>query len=210
MGGIGAAIDRADAAPEEILAYTKATLDDCCPGGHFIPSITYGLPGAVFPHIDRYVDQAIDAYNAQLRAPRFDLPPVPRRSVHAQPADSVRSGGEDTAAQGDILGSIAAAIRRGQQKKLLALIQEALQSGVDAQDILSGGLVRGMNELGEDFSASRAFVPEMLIAARCMTAATALLKPYMVDESGRPPAAPSARPASGQCGAICTTSARIW
>ena len=42
-----------------------------------------------------------------------------------------------------------------------------------------------MNELGEDFSASRAFVPEMLIAARCMTAATALLKPYMVDESGR-------------------------
>ena len=185
MGGIGAAIDRADAAPEEILAYTKATLDTCCPGGHFIPSITYGLPGAVFPHIDQYVDQAIDAYNAQLHVPRFDLPPVPRRSVHAQQADSVRSGEEDTAAQGDVLGSIAAAIRRGQQKKLLALIQEALQSGVDAQDILSGGLVRGMNELGEDFSASRAFVPEMLIAARCMTAATALLKPYMVDESGR-------------------------
>lgn len=37
--------------------------------------------------------------------------------------------------------------------------------------------------LGEDFSANRAFVPEMLIAARCMAAATELLKPYMTGES---------------------------
>ena len=35
---------------------------------------------------------------------------------------------------------------------------------------------------GEDFSANRAFVPEMLIAARCMAAATELLKPYMTAE----------------------------
>ena len=32
----------------------------------------------------------------------------------------------------------------------------------------------GMNRLGEAFSANRAFVPEMLMAARCMSAATAL------------------------------------
>ncbi len=185
MGGIGAAIDRADAAPEDILSYTKRTLDTCCPGGHFIPSITYGLPGAVFPHIDRYIDQAIDTYNAQLHAPRFALPPVPRRSVRTQQANSVRAVVEDAPAQGDTLGAIAAAIRRGQQKKLLALVEEALQSGTDAQDILSHGLVKGMNQLGEDFSASRVFVPEMLIAARCMNAATALLKPHMVDESGQ-------------------------
>ena len=79
---------------------------------------------------------------------------------------------------------IAAAIKRGQQKKLLTLIDEALGGGVDAQDILSGGLIAGMNELGEDFSANRAFVPEMLIAARCMAAATAVLKPHMVSADG--------------------------
>ena len=66
MGGMGAAIDRADATPEEITAYADKTLRDCCPGGHFIPSITYGLPGAVYPHIDRYIDRAIDDYNAKL------------------------------------------------------------------------------------------------------------------------------------------------
>lgn len=45
------------------------------------------------------------------------------------------------------------------------------EQGRTPQEILSGGLIRGMNDLGEAFSANRAFVPEMLMAARCMTAA---------------------------------------
>ena len=45
MGGIGAAIDRADASPEEIRDYAKNVLASCGPLGHFIPSITYGLAG---------------------------------------------------------------------------------------------------------------------------------------------------------------------
>ena len=50
MGGFGAAIDRKDAAPEEILTYARDVLRRDCPGGHFIPSITYGLAGTVYPH----------------------------------------------------------------------------------------------------------------------------------------------------------------
>ncbi len=65
MGGMGAAIDRADAAPEEIYGYAMTTLRTCCPGGHFIPSITYGLPGAVYPHVDEYIDRAIADYNSR-------------------------------------------------------------------------------------------------------------------------------------------------
>ena len=56
----GAAIDRQDISGEAILAYARKTLSTCCPGGHFIPSITYGVPGAVFGHVDRYINQAID------------------------------------------------------------------------------------------------------------------------------------------------------
>ena len=182
MGGIGAAIDRADAAPEEIRAYTEDTLRACVPGGHFIPSITYGVPGAVYPHIDRYIDETIDAYNARVHLPVFDLPPVPRRSLAPQKAKAAAAKAETEA--GDILSALAGALKRGQQKKVLALTEQALSQGMDAQTILSGGLIRGMNELGEDFSASRAFVPEMLMAAQCMAAATAQLKPHMVDAHG--------------------------
>ena len=183
MGGMGAAIDRADATPEEITVYAEKTLRDCCPGGHFIPSITYGMPGAVYPHIDQYIDLAIDRYNAELHMPHFDLPEIPRRKLDAAGA-ATQPAATDEQPERDSFPRIAAAIMGGQQKKLLALIDEALGGGMDAQDILSGGLIAGMNELGEDFSANRAFVPEMLIAARCMAAATAVLKPHMVSADG--------------------------
>ena len=185
MGGIGAAIDRSDATAGEVCDYTRRTLRACCPGGHFIPSITYGLPGAVYPHIDRYIDETIDAYNAGVHLPVFPLPPEPRRSLAPRASAPAAAVSETPAEQGeDLLAAVAAATKRGQQKKLLALVDKALSRGISAQDILSGGLIKGMNDLGEDFSASRAFVPEMLMAARCMSAATAQLKPYLVDGGG--------------------------
>ena len=176
MGGMGAAIDRTDAAPEEIYGYAMDTLRRCCPGGHYIPSITYGLPGAVYPHVDEYIDRAIADYNRELHVPRFDLPPVPRRVR----AVAVRQETADAAVEnGDVLARLAAALEKGQQKKVLALCREALEQGRTPQEILSGGLIRGMNDLGEAFSANRAFVPEMLMAARGMTAALGELKPLM-------------------------------
>ena len=182
MGGFGAAIDRKDAAPEEILTYARDVLRRDCPGGHFIPSITYGLAGTVYPHVDTYLNQAIDEYNAVLHVPDMHLPPVPRRSVHAAAAQAAPAS-EPEQPQGDVFARIAAALVRGQQKRVLQLCTEALDAGHDAQQILTDGLVRGMNLLGEDFSANRAFVPEMLIAAHCMAAATELLKPHMAGES---------------------------
>ena len=175
MGGMGAAIDRADAAPEEIYGYAMDTLRRCCPGGHYIPSITYGLPGAVYPQVDEYIDRAIADYNRALHVPRFDLPSVPRRVR----AVAVRQAAGAAVENGDVLARLAAALEKGQQKKVLALCREALEQGRTPQEILSGGLIRGMNDLGEAFSANRAFVPEMLMAARCMTAALAELKPLM-------------------------------
>lgn len=175
MGGMGAAIDRADAAPEEIYGYAMDTLRRCCPGGHYIPSITYGLPGTVYPHVDEYIDRAIADYNRALHVPRFDLPSVPRRVR----AVAVRQAAGAAVENGDVLARLAAALEKGQQKKVLALCREALEQGRTPQEILSGGLIRGMNDLGEAFSANRAFVPEMLMAARCMTAALGELKPLM-------------------------------
>ena len=61
---------------------------------------------------------------------------------------------------------------------MLELVEAALGEGHDAQTILDA-LVRGMQMLGDDFSAGRAFVPEMLVAARSMNAATDRLKPLL-------------------------------
>lgn len=178
MGGLGASIDRADAAHDEILDYTLKALNEYCPGGHYIPSITYGLSGTVFPHVDPVLNEGIDIYNSGVHMPHFELPAVPRRQVkRAVKADEKQ---ENKAEVSDTLVKLSAALCKGQKKKVLQLTQDALNEGIPAQTVLSDGLVSGMAKLGEDFSANRAFVPEMLMAARCMNAATEILKPLLV------------------------------
>jgi len=183
MGGIGAAIDRPDSTQEEIRAYVKDVLNTCCPGGHFIPSITYGGPGTVFPHVDPIINEEIENYNKQMHLPARKQAAVPRRRKAAvKESQSNEQAAEGSAA---VLDAVAAALCKGQKKKVLNLTQEALDAGISAQSILSDGLVKGMSKLGEDFSAGRAFVPEMLMAARCMNAATEQLKPLLAGEGGK-------------------------
>lgn len=57
------------------------------------------------------------------------------------------------------------------------LTREALDKGVSAEEVLSA-LVAGMGRIGEKFSAGKAFVPEMLMSAKAMSAGMAHLKPY--------------------------------
>ncbi len=175
MGGIGAAIDRPDSTEEEIRSYVRNVLKTCGPGGHFIPSITYGLAGTIYPHVDPFIDDEIRKYNEQIHLPAVHSVRLPRRTARSVQAPA-RVSEQNTS---DTLSAISTALCRGQRKRVLDLVQQALQEGRTAEDILNGGLIAGMNTLGDDFSAGRAFVPEMLIAAKCMSQAMEVLKPLM-------------------------------
>lgn len=63
------------------------------------------------------------------------------------------------------------------QKGADELTREALDSGVSAEDVLAA-LVSGMAVIGEKFSAGKAFVPNMLMAAKAMSASMVHLKPF--------------------------------
>ena len=182
MGGIGAAIDRPDATESEVRTYVSQALEAYCPGGHYIPCITYGLFGTVYPHVDPLIDDEIDRYNSSLHMPAVTCDPVPRRK---QAAKQVVAAKPQEAAGADLLSALSQALCRGQRKKVLQLCQEGLDQGIEARQLLSDGLVAGMTRLGDDFSAGRAFVPEMLMAARCMTAALELLKPLLTSGSAK-------------------------
>ena len=58
------------------------------------------------------------------------------------------------------------------------LCKLALDEGINPRVILNQGLIPGMSKIGEKFSQGKAFVPEMLISARAMTAAMEHLKPF--------------------------------
>ncbi|MGI5936740.1 MAG: uroporphyrinogen decarboxylase family protein [Oscillospiraceae bacterium] len=67
MGGIDAAIvDRNDATEEEIRAEVRRVCEQYAPGGHFIPCITYGAPGPLYPHVDPIINDEIDLYNKEV------------------------------------------------------------------------------------------------------------------------------------------------
>ncbi|MBR0374150.1 MAG: corrinoid protein [Mogibacterium sp.] len=83
-----------------------------------------------------------------------------------------------------LLDRVSDALQSGSVSQTVSAVKYALDAGLSAQDILTGGLVRGMNILGEDFSAGEVFVPEMLRSAKCMSAATDILKPLLVSETG--------------------------
>ena len=178
MGGVGAAIDRSDSTQEEIRAYVAQVCETCCPGGHFIPCITYGMSGTVFPHVDPVINETIEAYNARLHMPARKEIAIPRRSKAVVKAAEAAAP-ELSEGSAQVLEELSEALCKGKKKKVLTLCQQALEAGVPAQTILSSGLVGGMTKLGEDFTAGRAFVPEMLMAARCMDAATQQLKPLL-------------------------------
>lgn len=58
------------------------------------------------------------------------------------------------------------------------LCKLALDQGISPEDVLNKALIPGMYRIGEKFSRGKAFVPEMLIAAKAMTAAMKHLKPF--------------------------------
>ena len=178
MGGIGAAIDRPDSTEAEIRPYVQRALRTYCPGGHFIPSITYGIMGTVFKHVDPFIDDEIDRYNAKLHMPVLELPEIPKRQTapKAQAAAAPALTPEDD----ELLSALAEALYRGRKAKVTSLCAKALEAGTDPQVIIQRGLIPGMDRLGEEFSAGRAFVPEMLMGGRCMNAAMELIKPRLV------------------------------
>jgi len=79
----------------------------------------------------------------------------------------------------NILTEISENLQKGKAKIVKALVQQAIDQGIDPEIILSEGLLSGMSIVGEKFKNNEVYVPEVLIAARSMNAGTELLKPYL-------------------------------
>lgn len=73
-------------------------------------------------------------------------------------------------------------LQKGKSKVVKELVQQALDSGVPATDILNDALLVGMNIIGEKFKKNEVYVPEVLVAARAMKAGVEVLQPKLVAE----------------------------
>lgn len=64
-----------------------------------------------------------------------------------------------------VLNEISEFLQKGRAKNVKALVQQALDEGVDPKQILEEGLLSGMGIIGTKFKNNEVFVPEVLIAA---------------------------------------------
>ena len=81
-----------------------------------------------------------------------------------------------------MLTQISEQLQKGKAKVVKALVQQAIDEGIPAQEILEKGLLAGMSVVGERFRNNEIFVPEVLMSARALNMSSALLKPLLAAE----------------------------
>ena len=82
----------------------------------------------------------------------------------------------------EVLEKISEMLQKGKRKDVAKLCQQAIDEGMDANTVLTRGLLAGMDVVGAKFKANEIFVPQVLVSARAMKAGSEVLKPYLAGE----------------------------
>jgi len=83
------------------------------------------------------------------------------------------------------LEALAAAIEAGDRATAKAITQAAVDEGMDPTSVLDA-MTRAMEVIGNRFQCNEIYVPEMLISARAMKEATAILEPVLTAAGIKP------------------------
>ncbi|MBW1816953.1 MAG: corrinoid protein [Deltaproteobacteria bacterium] len=77
---------------------------------------------------------------------------------------------------------IKAAVVDGKHKDIEALVKNAVDDGMDLNDLINNALIAAMDVIGEKFSKSEIFVPEMLVAAVTMKKGLEIIQPLLTED----------------------------
>jgi corrinoid protein of di/trimethylamine methyltransferase len=78
------------------------------------------------------------------------------------------------------------AVLEGDAPTTKAIVQQALEEGVDPQVLLGNYMIPAMDEVGRRFECNEYFVPELLIAARAMKGGLELIRPLLAHTGAKP------------------------
>jgi corrinoid protein of di/trimethylamine methyltransferase len=73
------------------------------------------------------------------------------------------------------------AILKGKFNEIAQLVQKTIDAGESPDNIVSMGLIAGMNEVGVLFKNDEMYIPEVLVSARAMHTGMEVLKPLLED-----------------------------
>ncbi len=79
------------------------------------------------------------------------------------------------------LNDLYEAILTGDAPASVELVETALAAGADPKELVTGQMIRAMDEVGRRFEEGEYFVPELLIAGRAMKGALEILRPLLAE-----------------------------
>jgi corrinoid protein of di/trimethylamine methyltransferase len=79
----------------------------------------------------------------------------------------------------ELLNQITASLVEGDPDRTVELTRQAVEAGMEPMTIIEGGLVPGMNIVGDKFSQGEYFLPHLIISAGGMQQAMEILEPEL-------------------------------
>ena len=86
----------------------------------------------------------------------------------------------------DTLQRIKDAVITRQRNEIQGMVAAAIEEGIDPNSIIDDGLIAAMDVVGQQFSDSDIFVPEMLVSALTMKLGLEKVKPLLKSEAAKP------------------------
>jgi len=77
------------------------------------------------------------------------------------------------------VSELADAIKKGDHKAAEAIAKEAIENKADPEELVAKYMIPAMDEVGQRFENNEVFVPELLVAARAMKSAMAIIEPVL-------------------------------
>ena len=84
----------------------------------------------------------------------------------------------------DILKKISDTLYDGDEEAMPGLVQEAIENGFSAQEVLDA-MMAGMAIVGDEFSRDELYIPEVLCSCHAMMEGSKVLKPLLTDEDSK-------------------------
>jgi corrinoid protein of di/trimethylamine methyltransferase len=177
MGGlIQSLLSPATASREDLEAYLDHFFKVVAPGTRLIMSVADTTP----PNAD--FDRLVRIGERIEKEGRLPLQAGAARPLTEAQLKAAANRVAPQTAPDEVFQSVHADVLAGNDAEIKAHVQALLDTGVNAKEILNRGMLTAMEVIGGRFRDGTVFIPEVLLSARAMNAALAVLEPHLAWE----------------------------
>jgi corrinoid protein of di/trimethylamine methyltransferase len=181
VGNIDLHYTLTDGTPEETKEEVRERIFSLAPGGRYILASANSLPNYVKPENVRAMGEALLEFGDYQKGGFVQT--LAEDVSEQETSDESETDTSEVTISADVTESKMSAIKEAiitqQQGKIADLVQEAVDAGIAAEEIINDVMISAMDEVGRKFTASEIFVPEMLLSANTMKEGVNLLQPLL-------------------------------